>query len=73
MADGGDPGSGRLRVLLAENRFEAAEVLRRLLGSDTVAELPRDASVVFVDTGDTDFEELTGQLRDSGIKVRQLG
>jgi DNA-binding transcriptional MerR regulator len=73
IANGAAPGPSRLRVLLAENRLEATDVLRRLLGSDTVEELPGAAAVVFVDAGDTDFEELTGQLRDSGVKVRQLG
>jgi len=72
IANGPVPSRGRLRVLLAENRFGATDVLRRLLGNDTVAELPDAATVVFVDAGDTDFEELTGQLRDSGVKVRQL-
>ena len=73
IADGAAPGRSRLRVLLAENRFDATDVLRRLLGSDTVEQLPGAAAVVFVDAGDTEFEELTGQLRDSGVKVRQLG
>ncbi len=70
IADGAAP---RLRVLLAENRFDAADVLRRLLGQEAADALPDEAAVVFVDTGDADFEELTGQLRDSGVKVRQLG
>jgi DNA-binding transcriptional MerR regulator len=73
LASGSSPGRGGLRVLLAESRGGASDVLRSLLGTDTVAELPDAAAVVFVDAGDTDFEELTGQLRDSGVKVRQLG
>jgi DNA-binding transcriptional MerR regulator len=72
IANGAGPGRSRLRVLLAENHFDATDVLRRLLGSDTLEQLPNAAAVVFVDAGDTDFEELTGQLRDSGVKVRQL-
>jgi DNA-binding transcriptional MerR regulator len=78
-------GGTRLRVLLAESRFGAADVLRRLLGSNAFevllasdAETAGSAfdelgpSVVVIDTDDDDFEDLTARLRDEGVKVLPL-
>jgi DNA-binding response OmpR family regulator len=72
-------------VLLAESRFGAADVLRRLLGSNAFevllasdAETAGSAfdelgpSVVVIDTDDDDFEDLTARLRDEGVKVLPL-
>jgi DNA-binding transcriptional MerR regulator len=78
-------GGTRLRLLLAENRVGAAELLRQLFGSDAFELLrasdPEAArqvfdelspAVVIVDTSDIDFEELADRLRDSGVKVLPL-
>jgi DNA-binding transcriptional MerR regulator len=78
-------GGPRLRVLLAESRLGAADVLRELLGSDAfevlLASDARRAKAVFdelsptvvvIDTGDEDFDDLTERLRDAGVKVLPL-
>jgi len=82
LARGDSLGGTQLRVLLAESRFGAADLLRQLLGSDAfellLASDPEAAStafeelspaVVVIDTNDTDFDELAGRLRDTGVKV----
>jgi len=82
----GDAFDGtRLRVLLAESRLGAADVLRELLGAEAfellLASNPDAAlstfeelspAIVVVDTGDSDFLELTDRLRDVGVKVLPL-
>jgi DNA-binding transcriptional MerR regulator len=85
IARGDAVGGTRLRVLLAESRLGAADVLRKLLGSDAFEVLlASDAStanavfdehsptVVVIDTDDEDFDDLTGRLRDAGVKVLPL-
>ena len=79
-------GGTRLRVLLAENRFGAAAVLKELFGADTfevlVASDPASAgqafdefspSVVVVDVDDADFEQLAERIRSAGVKVLPVG
>ncbi len=79
-------GGTRLRVLLAERRLGAADLLRKLLGTDgfevLLAASPEDArstfddnapAVVVIDTGDLEFEELAERLRADGVKVLPLG
>jgi DNA-binding transcriptional MerR regulator len=78
-------GGTRLRVLLAESRFGAADELRQLLGSDAfevlLASDARSAgaafdelgpAVVVIDTDDDDFDDLTEKLRGAGVKVLSL-
>ena len=79
----GESFSGtRLRVLLAESQFGAADLLRQLLGSEAFEHLlasdPEAAStafeelspaVVVIDTNDADFDELACRLRYTGVKV----
>jgi len=85
IARGDSFGGTRLRVLLAENRLGAADLLRQLLGStafelllasdmETAARAFDELSpaVVIVDTGDIDFDGLVERLRDSGVKVLPL-
>jgi DNA-binding transcriptional MerR regulator len=85
VARGDSFGGTRLRVLLAESRLGAADVLRKLLGSDAFeVVLASDAptaravfdelspAVVVIDTDDEDFDELTRRLRDAGVKVLPL-
>jgi DNA-binding transcriptional MerR regulator len=75
-------GGTRMRVLLAESRIGAAQVLRELLGSDSFEVLlatdPESASrafdelapaLVVIDTGDLDFDELSERLRAAGTKI----
>jgi DNA-binding transcriptional MerR regulator len=85
IARGDSFGGTRLRVLLAESRLGAADVLRQLLGVDAVEVVltadPAAAervfeelqpAVVVVDTGDAGFDELTERLRGAGVKVLPL-
>ncbi len=78
-------GRTRLRVLLAEDRLGAPELLRRLLGSDSLEVLlassteearaafdELSAAIVVVDTWDADFDELADRLRADGVKVVPL-
>ena len=79
----GDSFAGtRMRVLLAESRLGAANVLRELLGGDgfevLLAADPDSASraidelrpaLVVIDTGDDDFDELSERLRAAGTKI----
>jgi DNA-binding transcriptional MerR regulator len=78
-------GGTRLRVLLAESRLGAAELLRKLLGSDSFEVLlASDAGtarqafdelspgIVVIDTDDDAFDELAGRLREAGVKVLPL-
>ena len=86
IARGDGFGGTRLRVLLAESRLGAAHVLRQLLGSEAFEVLlatdPATAqrafaelapSIVVVDTGDDEFDDLTDRLRDAGVKVLPIG
>jgi DNA-binding transcriptional MerR regulator len=85
VARGDGFGGTRLRVLLAESKFGAADLLRKLLGSDafevllaTDAPSARAAfdelspAIVVIDTDDEAFDDLTGRLRDAGVKVLSL-
>jgi DNA-binding transcriptional MerR regulator len=78
-------GGTRMRVLLAERRLGAADLLRKLLGSDAFEVLlASDAraagttfdelgpAIVVVDTDDGDFDDLTARLRDAGVKILPL-
>ena len=71
-----------LRVLLAESRLRAAELLRQLLGGEGFeVMLATDAAtagrmfddlgpaLVVIDTDDADFAALSARLRASGTKV----
>lgn len=75
-------GGTRMRVLLAENRLGAARVLKELLGtegfevllasdSDTAARAYDELlpSLVVIDTGDMEFDDLADRLRDAGTKI----
>jgi DNA-binding transcriptional MerR regulator len=79
----GRPFTGtRMRVVLAESRLGAAELLRRLLGAQGFEVIPApdaatarrvidelDPAIVVIDTDDADFEELSTSLRAAGTKV----
>jgi DNA-binding transcriptional MerR regulator len=82
IARGDSFGGTRMRVLVAESRLGAARLLRELLVSEgfevMLAEDAESAArafeeltpaLVVIDTGDGDFEELSGRLRASGTKV----
>jgi DNA-binding transcriptional MerR regulator len=82
VARGDSFGGTRLRVLLAESRLGAAQVLRELLGTDgfevLLATDPKTASEVYdelspalvvIDTEDMDFDELSERLRAAGTKI----
>jgi DNA-binding transcriptional MerR regulator len=82
IARGDAFGGTRMRVLLAESRLGAAQMLRELLGSEgfevLLAADPDAASraydelspaLVVIDTGDMDFDELSERLRASGTKI----
>lgn len=82
VARGDSFGGTRLRVLLAESRLGAAQMLRELLGDEafevlvaadaaTAAEVYDELSpaIVVIDTDDMDFGELAERLRASGTKV----
>jgi DNA-binding transcriptional MerR regulator len=82
MARGESFGGTRMRVLLAESRLGAANVLRELLGSDgfevLLAADPDTATraidelspaLVVIDTADDDFDELSDRLRAAGTKI----
>ena len=75
-------GGRRMRVLVAENKLGAANVLRELLGGDgfevLLAADPDSASraidelrpaLVVIDTGDGDFDDLCERLRAAGTKI----
>ena len=79
-------GGTRLRVLIAENSFGAAAVLKELFGANAfevvVASDPGSAgqafdelspAVVFVDVEDSDFERLAERVRSAGVKVLPMG
>ena len=82
IARGDGFGGTRMRVLLAESRLGAAQMLRELLGSEgfevLLAADPDSAAraydelspaLVVIDTGDMDFDELSERLRESGTKI----
>jgi DNA-binding transcriptional MerR regulator len=75
-------GGTRLRVLLAESRLDAAQLLRELFAGDAfevlVASDPDHAkevydelspTIVVIDTDDLAFDELSERLRAAGTKV----
>lgn len=72
----------RMRVVLAESRLGAAELLRRLLGAQGLEIVPApdpvtarrvidalDPSIVVIDTNDTAFSDLSTALREAGTKI----
>lgn len=70
IARGDGFGGTRMRVLLAESKLGAAQLLRELLGSEagrTVEEL--GAALVVIDTDDAAFDELSDRLRETGTKI----
>jgi DNA-binding transcriptional MerR regulator len=81
--DRGDSfGGTKLRVLVAESRVGASNVLKELLGTDAFEVLlASDAAaaehafdelapaVVLVDAEDSDFEALAERIRSAGVKV----
>ena len=82
IARGDGFGGTRMRVLLAESKVGAAHVLRELLGSEAFEVLLADdadaaertfdelaPALVVIDTGDSDFDELSERLRESGTKI----
>jgi DNA-binding transcriptional MerR regulator len=82
IARGDSFGGTRMRVLLAESRLGAANVLRELLGGEgfevLLAADPETAAraydelgpaLVVIDTGDMDFDELAERLRANGTKI----
>ena len=73
-------GGTRMRVLLAENGLGAARVLRELLGNDGFEALLGESadgglppSLLVIDPGDMDFDELSDRLRASGTKIHPIG
>jgi DNA-binding transcriptional MerR regulator len=85
IARGDGFGGTRMRVLLAESKLGAARVLRELLGgAEFEVLLAQDAesaertfeelspALVVIDTADTDFDELSERLRESGTKILPL-
>jgi DNA-binding transcriptional MerR regulator len=82
IARGDSFGGTRLRVLLAESRIGAVQLLRELLGSEAFEVLlaadPASAervydelapAIVVIDTDDMDFDELAERLRAAGTKI----
>ncbi|HVU77485.1 MAG TPA: MerR family transcriptional regulator [Gaiellaceae bacterium] len=81
LARGDSFGGTRMRVLLAESRLGAANVLRELLGGDGFEVLlaadpdaagahdELGATLVVINTGDMDFDELEERLRANGTKI----
>src|SRR4051794_23864036 len=79
----GEPPDGtRMRVVLAESRLGAAELLRRLLGAQGFEIVPApdaatarrvidaiEPSIVVIDTNDEDFAALSAALREAGTKI----
>ena len=72
----------RMRVVLAESRLGAAELLRRLLGAQGFEIVPApdpetarqviaavDPSIVVIDTQDAAFADLSDALREAGTKI----
>lgn len=86
LAERLDQGSSfsptRMRVVLAESRLGAAELLRRLLGAQGFEIVPApdattarrlieelEPSIVVIDTEDPDFGPLSASLREAGTKI----
>jgi DNA-binding transcriptional MerR regulator len=61
-----------LRVLLADSGFGAADVLRKLLGSDAERLALDGTSVVLVDASEGEFDDLASRLRAAGVNVRAV-
>jgi DNA-binding transcriptional MerR regulator len=72
----------RMRVVLAESRLGAAELLCRLLGTQGFEIVPApdpatarrvidaiEPSIVVIDTNDMAFADLSADLRDAGTKI----
>jgi DNA-binding transcriptional MerR regulator len=75
----------RMRILLAETKFGAAEMLRQLLGTEgfevVLASGPESGgrtlddvavTLAVVDTDDAGFDDLLRELKDRGASVRLL-
>jgi DNA-binding transcriptional MerR regulator len=82
VARGDSFGGTRLRVLLADSKLGAAQLLRELLGSEsfevvlvtdpaTAADVYDELApgLVVIDTDDLNFEELSERLRANGTKI----
>ena len=77
------PGAAeRMRVVLAESRLGAAELLHRLLGAQGFEIVPApdpatareviaavDPSIVVIDVQDAAFADLSAALREAGTKI----
>jgi DNA-binding transcriptional MerR regulator len=71
---GGEPfGGTRIRVLLAESRLGAAQVLTELLGPEGFEALVAgEPALIVIDAGDIDLDELSDRLRANGTKIRPI-
>ncbi len=70
LAGGDGFGGTRMRVLLAESRLGAAQLLAELLGPEAFEALrATEPALVVIDAGDADFDELSDRLRASGTKI----
>jgi DNA-binding transcriptional MerR regulator len=70
IAHGETFGGTRMRVLLAESRLGAAQVLSELLGPDGFeALLASEPALIVIDGGDIDLDELSDRVGASGTKV----
>ena len=70
LARGDGFGGTRMRVLLAESRLGAAQLLAELLGPEVFEALrATEPALVVIDAGDADFDELPDRLRASGTKI----
>lgn len=82
VARGDSFGGTRMRVLVAESKLGAAQLLRELLGNDgfevLLAADPASAdraveelgpALVVIDTSDGDFDDLADRLRAAGTKI----
>jgi DNA-binding transcriptional MerR regulator len=83
LARSDPPGAAeRMRVVLAESRLGAAELLHRLLGAQGFEIVPApdpatareviaavDPSIVVIDVQDAAFADLSAALREAGTKI----
>ena len=83
LARSDPPGAAeRMRVVLAESRLGAAELLQRLLGAQGFEIVPApdpatareviaavDPSIVVIDVQDAAFADLSAALREAGTKI----
>ena len=80
LTNGGISDVPRLRVLLAETKFGAAEMLRRLLGAEgfevllasdpaSAVDHLEDVALAVVDTDDARFDDLRKRLKSRGARI----